>query len=113
MNEVAEFLRKMINLTKLLSENAKIVAVSENDETIELTDVAALRQIAEKIKIIPGLQYRPYDFDDWGMIRDMNGRLFAVVRRILSKEEEDKFREKGADPYEEIARRLIDMYSGL
>lgn len=57
------------------------------------------------------LRYRPNKFDDWGIIRDSDGKLFASVRRPASEEELAAHREAGTDPFEDLARRLIDSYS--
>ena len=59
---------------------------------------------------MPKLLYRPFKFDDWGMIREENGRLFAVVRRPVPEAEMSEHRKNGTDPYEELARRLIATY---
>lgn len=56
------------------------------------------------------LLYRPFDFDDWGMIRTEDGKLFAVVRRPADDEELAKHRKNGTDPYEDMARRLMKSY---
>lgn len=53
------------------------------------------------------LTYRPDPYDDWGMIRNADGSIFAVVRCPASSEDLARHREAGTDPYEPVARRLI------
>jgi hypothetical protein len=56
---------------------------------------------------VAGLQYRPHEFDDWGMIRAADGRLFATVRRPLGEEEATQHRVARTDPFEPLARALM------
>jgi hypothetical protein len=61
--------------------------------------------------MVKKLVYRPNEFDDWGMIRDENGSLFAVVRRPATEEELSEHRRDGTDPYKDLADRLIWTYA--
>lgn len=59
---------------------------------------------------VRGLQYRPNEYDDWGMIRNADGSLFAVVRRPAGEDELAEHRRHGTDPYEDLARRLMSTF---
>ncbi|PAQ03683.1 hypothetical protein LRP31_25710 [Mesorhizobium mediterraneum] len=58
------------------------------------------------------LRYRPLKYDDWGIIRHGDSdHIFAVVRRPLSEEEAAVHRHAGTDPFEQLARALMDAAS--
>lgn len=57
------------------------------------------------------LFYRPNEFDDWGVIRSKDGKIFASVRRPLDEDEARKHRAAKTDPFEPLARRLIASFS--
>lgn len=59
------------------------------------------------------LAYRPNEFDDWGMIRNGDGTMFATVRRPTSLEEDNEARRTKTDPYEGIALLLISAAEGI
>lgn len=61
----------------------------------------------------PSLAYRPNEFDDWGMIRNSDGTMFATVRRPLSIEQADEARRTKTDPYEAISLMLISAAEGI
>lgn len=61
---------------------------------------------------IKGLRYRPLEHDDWGIIRYENSnRIFAVVRLPLSTEEGAIHRQNNTDPFEELAKLVINALS--
>lgn len=55
------------------------------------------------------LAYRPLEYDDWGVIRRADGRLFARARSdaYLSVADADAHRAAGTDPYEAIGRLIV------
>ncbi len=57
------------------------------------------------------LKYRPFEHDDWGMIRNEDGRVFATVRRPCSEGELAEHRANGTDPFEELALKLIAAFT--
>ncbi|GEM_PF-5071780 len=57
------------------------------------------------------LKYRPFEHDDWGMIRNEDGRVFATVRRPCSEGELAEHRTNGTDPFEELALKLIAAFT--
>ncbi|MCV9964177.1 hypothetical protein OIU34_20035 [Pararhizobium sp. BT-229] len=61
----------------------------------------------------PVLVYRPNEFDDWGMIRNADGTMFATVRRPTSMKQDDEARRTKTDPYEGIALLLISAAEGI
>lgn len=60
---------------------------------------------------MPDLYYRPNKFDDWGIIRNADGSIFATVRRPVTDEEMVKHRSSGSDPYEDLALRLMSTFN--
>jgi hypothetical protein len=59
------------------------------------------------------LRYRPNDFDDWGMIRNSDGSMFATVKRPISVEEANEARRTNSDPFEGISLLLIAAVEGI
>ena len=59
------------------------------------------------------LVYRMHELDDWGMIRNADGSMFATVRRPTTSEEDAAARENGTDPYEALGRMLVEAASGI
>ncbi|MCR6502534.1 hypothetical protein MUO32_26255 [Shinella sp. CPCC 101442] len=58
--------------------------------------------------MVDQLQYRPFDYDDWGMIRNGDGSMHATVRRPEAFEGEfDQHRTEQTDPFADLARRII------
>lgn len=75
---------------------------------------AVLKAVEDRRRAeMPALVYRMYDFDDWGMIRQADGTLFATVRRPVSDDELAKARSERTDPYEELGRLLIKATEGF
>lgn len=59
--------------------------------------------------------YRPQPYDDWGWVRDGNGRMVAQARAPEAGELED-YRASDTDPYEANARLIAaapDLYEAL
>jgi hypothetical protein len=69
--------------------------------------------VTARPKTGPSLVYRPNEFDDWGMIRHVNGRMFATVSRPLSQQEANDARRTETDPYEVLGRLLIVAVEGI
>lgn len=72
---------------------------------------AEAKLAAQGQEAVGELKYRPNKFDDWGMIRNADGSMFASVRRPASEEELAQHRVNKTDPYEDLARRLIASYA--
>ena len=74
--------------------------------------ISAIKSAGEEAQK-PSLAYRPNEFDDWGMIRNSDGTMFATVRRPLSSEQADEARRTKTDPYEAISLLLISAAEGI
>jgi hypothetical protein len=54
------------------------------------------------------LLYRPNEFDDWGMIRNADGSMYASVRRPEAFEGEfDQCRSEKTDPFADLASMIV------
>lgn len=60
---------------------------------------------------VAGLRYRSLEYDDWGMIRNADDSLFAVIRRPLGEDEAGAHRKAKTDPFEPLARVLMSALS--
>jgi hypothetical protein len=60
---------------------------------------------------VAGLRYRSLEYDDWGMIRNADDSLFAVIRRPLGEDEAGAHRNAKTDPFEPLARVLMSALS--
>lgn len=60
-----------------------------------------------EVEPVAGLRYRSLEYDDWGMIRNPDDSLFAVVRRPLGEDEAAAHRKAKTDPFEPLARVLM------
>nr|WP_250808377.1 hypothetical protein [Neorhizobium tomejilense] len=58
----------------------------------------------------PSIIYRMHDFDDWGVIRNRDGSVFATVSRPLTEGDKAAARESGSDPYEALGLLLVDAF---
>ena len=56
--------------------------------------------------ILP-LQYRPREFDDWGVVRTPDGSIFAVARRRTGETDDNEHRKNQTDPYRETGELII------
>lgn len=112
MSKADLLIQDMYDLTKELQPDDKIVAVNEEGHQFPLGTIGDLRKaLAPGKNAITGLQYRPYAFDDWGTIRDMNGRIFGSIRINVSQAVENDHRRNETDPYEYYGRKFIDCLS--
>jgi hypothetical protein len=57
---------------------------------------------------VPSLVYRMHDFDDWGLIRNRDGSVFASLRRPVPDDEMAIHRSSGTDPYQALGLLLVD-----
>lgn len=112
MSKADHLIQEMYDLTKELHGTDQIVAMNEKGQQVCLGTVGDLRKaLAPGKNAVEGLQYRPYAFDDWGTIRDMNGRIFGSIRINVSHAVENEHRRNETDPYEYYGRKFIDCLS--
>ncbi len=53
--------------------------------------------------------YRPFEHDDWGMVRDNEGHPIGQIHDVLiTDEEKNEHRKNNTDPYEKIAKLASD-----
>ncbi len=52
--------------------------------------------------------YRPYKYDDWGVIKSKCGRFIINVRDLhVTEEDKDQHRKDKTDPYEKIGTEIV------
>lgn len=78
--------------------------IVEKLDTCETVDLCG----EEDATMANDLKYRPFDHDDWGIIRNADGTIYATVRRPEAFEGEfDQHRAEGTDPFADIARKIM------
>ncbi len=66
-----------------------------------------LRSLLDKASPAPW-SYRPNEFDDWGFIRDANGKLVCIAR-TGEDYNADEHRRNKTDPYAANALLIVEM----
>lgn len=86
-----------------------VYAMDSKGNNIELCRVKDIHNATRPGKdAIIGLEYRPYRFDDWGTIRDMNGRVFTTLKINMPEQVLDQHRNAGTDPFERFGKLFIE-----
>jgi hypothetical protein len=86
-------------------------AAEEHERT--LTSIREFREAFPPVKSSadpkgPSLVYRMHDLDDWGLIRNRDGSVFASLRRPVPDDEMAIHRAAGTDPYQALGLLLVD-----